>query len=213
MLERVEKRAAYSQDLVQRLMRSAYHVRYDGGPQALTASSLADSLLENYPFPDDRGPSIVEVVTVSDFVLAGSRELMYLVLSTLTQNSILALRGQAAPRLLIEIIGKPGGQHGGIIRVTDNGCGIPPEVLSRLTKEAVPSGWKTGQGGGMGLMFCQRVLEANGGRVSIESMVGKGASVTLTFRPIPDAISKGAVDDSTEGLSSAALSRPADVRL
>lgn len=183
MLERIEKRASYSQDLVQRLMRSAYHHRYDGGPQELTASSLVQSLLENYPFPDDRGAGFVDVVTVSDFVLQGSRELLYLVLSTLTQNSLLALKGQPSPRLVIEIIGNGVGQPGGMIRVTDNGCGVPPDLISKLAKEAVPSGWKDGhRGGGMGLMFAQRVLEANGGNVSVESMAGKGTSVTLTFR-------------------------------
>ncbi|MRD49379.1 hypothetical protein GHT07_19050 [Caenimonas koreensis DSM 17982] len=181
MLERVEKRAHYSQELVKRLMRSAYHVRYDGGPQALTASSLVQSLLENYPFPDDMGPDIVDVQREVDFILPGSRELLYLVLSTLTHNSLMALRGNPSPRLQIEIVGHSTGARGGMIRVTDNGCGVPLEVLSKLTKGAVPSSWKNGQGGGMGLVFAQRVMDANGGAVTVESVAGKGTTVTLSF--------------------------------
>lgn len=187
MLAWVERRAAYSQDIVQRFMRSAYHVRYDGEPQAMTASSIVASLRQNYPFPDDKR-NLVQVVTMSDFEIKGSRELMYLVLSTLIQNSLLALRKHPAPQLLVEIGARGSPERGGgTIRVTDNGCGVPPEVLSRLTKEAVPSGWQTEHGGGgMGLMFCQRVMEGTGGEISIESTAGKGTSVTLTFRAAPD---------------------------
>lgn len=185
LMRRAESRAVYCQGLVQRLMRSAYHVRYEGGPQALTATSLVHSLMENYPF-DENEREVVDVVTISDFILGGSRELLYLVLSTLVQNSFLALRGQSSPRVVIEILGESPAATAGIIRVTDNGCGVAPDLLAKLTREAVPSGWANVAGGGMGLFFCQRVLEATGGTVTVQSMVGKGTSVTLKFGPAPD---------------------------
>lgn len=182
LLRRAETRAVYCQGFVQRLMRSAYHVRYDGGPQALTATSLVSSLMENYPF-DEGERDAVDVITVADFMLGGSRELFDMVLSTVVQNSFLALRDTSSPRVVIEIVGSSLSRSTGIIRVTDNGCGMSADLLAKLTKEFVPSGWANGVGGGMGLMFCQRVLEAHGGEVSVESMVGKGTTVTLNFGP------------------------------
>ena len=69
------------------------------------------------------------------------------------------------------------------IRVVDNGPGIPPEVLGRLTREPVTTRAATG-GSGMGLMFCQRVMQAISGAIEVQSVPGEGASVTLYFRAL-----------------------------
>jgi PAS domain S-box-containing protein len=65
-----------------------------------------------------------------------------------------------------------------VIRVSDNGIGIPPEHLNRVfdpfftTKPA-------GSGVGLGLSLCQRIILANRGTIRIDSEVGKGTSVTI----------------------------------
>ena len=64
----------------------------------------------------------------------------------------------------------------------DNGPGIPPEVVAKLTKEPVTT--RAGSGGsGMGLMFCQRVMQAINGSIRVESTLGEGTLVTLFFQP------------------------------
>ena len=65
-----------------------------------------------------------------------------------------------------------------LMRVTDNGIGIPPEHLSRVfdpfftTKPA-------GAGVGLGLSLCQRIILANQGTIRIDSEIGKGTTVTI----------------------------------
>jgi signal transduction histidine kinase len=72
-----------------------------------------------------------------------------------------------------------------LMRVADNGIGIPPEHLSRVfdpfftTKPA-------GAGVGLGLSLCQRIILANLGTIRIDSEIGKGTAVTICL-PISEA--------------------------
>ena len=59
-------------------------------------------------------------------------------------------------------------------------------MLARLTREPVTTRSETG-GNGMGLMFCQRVMQSIGGSIEIESEVGRGAAMTLYFQPCDNA--------------------------
>jgi signal transduction histidine kinase len=65
-----------------------------------------------------------------------------------------------------------------LMRVIDNGIGIPPEHLGRVfdpfftTKPA-------GAGVGLGLSLCQRIILANFGTIRIDSEIGKGTTVTI----------------------------------
>jgi PAS domain S-box-containing protein len=65
-----------------------------------------------------------------------------------------------------------------IMKVSDNGVGIPPENLERVfdpfftTKPA-------GAGAGLGLSLCQRIILNNQGTIKVESKVGKGTTVTI----------------------------------
>ncbi|WP_427912184.1 ATP-binding protein [Ramlibacter sp. MMS24-I3-19] len=53
-------------------------------------------------------------------------------------------------------------------------------MLGRLTREPVTTRAHAG-GNGMGLLFCQRVLQSAGGSVRVESTVGQGTTVLLSF--------------------------------
>jgi len=66
-----------------------------------------------------------------------------------------------------------------VIRISDNGCGVPPENLSRLydpfftTKEV-------GRGTGQGLAICHSIIvDKHGGTISAGSKVGTGTEFTL----------------------------------
>ena len=73
-----------------------------------------------------------------------------------------------------------------IMRVSDNGVGIPPENLERVfdpfftTKPA-------GAGAGLGLSLCQRIILNNQGTIKVESKVGKGTTVTICLPASVDA--------------------------
>lgn len=179
-LQRAERRALYCQSLVATFVQSARDAYPGAAPQTVSAASLLGSLVDEYPF-EDRERHWVSTELRQDFRLPGRRDLLYLVLCTLTKNAILALRDTAEPRLRIEVDCAPGpGAPRAWIRFIDNGPGIAPEVLARLTREPVTTRAATG-GNGMGLMFCQRVMQAAGGAIRLQSALGQGTMVELAF--------------------------------
>ena len=171
-------------------MQSARDAYPGSAPAKLRASQLVSTLLNDYPFENDER-AWVSCDLRGDFELPGQRDLLYLVLCTLTKNAMLALRGSAQPQLHITLETLPDVQtsghtgHSAAIRFTDNGPGIAPEILSRLTHEPVTT--RAHQGGsGMGLLFCRRVVQSMGGQIEVRSGPGAGASVTLLFKPEPN---------------------------
>jgi two-component system response regulator PhcR len=184
-LERAERRALYCQSLVSTFVQSARDAYPDATPQSITASSLVEALLDEFPFEEnERACAAIEVR--HDFRLPGRRDLLYLVLCTLTKNALIAMRGRPGRHLALCVdsdpAAPPGRRHW--IRVQDKGPGIPPEVLAKLTREPVTTRADTG-GSGMGLMFCQRVMQTLNGSIDIQSTLGQGTAVTLFFQQFP----------------------------
>jgi len=75
----------------------------------------------------------------------------------------------------------PGLPHGAaVIRVSDTGPGIPPDVRARLftpfftTKPA-------GKGTGLGLALTRSIVEDHGGTIEVESRAGQGATFTISL--------------------------------
>jgi signal transduction histidine kinase len=69
------------------------------------------------------------------------------------------------------------------IRVSDTGSGIPRQYLSRVFEKffRVPS-QSGGGGAGLGLAIVKDIIEAHGGRISIDSEEGRGTTVRFTLR-------------------------------
>jgi len=179
-LERAERRALYCQSLVSTFVQSARDAYPGAPPQSGAASSLITALLDEFPFENDERSWLTSKV-VADFGLPGRRDLLYLVLCTLTKNALIALRGAASPSLRIEAGVDTAPARQPWIRFVDTGPGIPPEVLAKLTREPVTTRAQSG-GSGMGLMFCQRVMQSIGGSIEIDSTPGVGTSVQLNFK-------------------------------
>ncbi|HEX6107195.1 MAG TPA: ATP-binding protein [Gemmatimonadales bacterium] len=64
----------------------------------------------------------------------------------------------------------------GCIRVTDDGSGIPAELLPRIFE---PRFSTTTSGSGLGLAIVRRLVEGWGGRIEVESEVGQGTVATV----------------------------------
>jgi len=71
-----------------------------------------------------------------------------------------------------------------LIRVSDQGIGIPPEELERVFErfyrvenEIIQSV----RGAGLGLAVCQGIIEAHGGRIWVESTIGVGSNFYFTL--------------------------------
>jgi PAS domain S-box-containing protein len=75
------------------------------------------------------------------------------------------------------------------IEVEDTGIGIPPEELPLLFNEfrQLPNSRRADQGTGLGLALTRHIIEAQGGTVSVRSILGKGSVFTaeLPVSPAP----------------------------
>jgi two-component system response regulator PhcR len=183
-LERAERRALYCQSLVSTFVQSARDAYPGSQPQSVQASSLVKAVLDEFPFERDERSWVASEI-IEDFGLPGRRDLLYLVLCTLAKNALIALRDTTAPSLRIDagVDRHDGGEvRRPWLRFVDNGPGIPPEVLAKLTREPVTTRAEAG-GNGMGLMFCQRVMQSIGGSIDIDSAPGAGTAVHLYFKP------------------------------
>lgn len=68
------------------------------------------------------------------------------------------------------------------LRVRDYGIGIPPEAQERIFQRFERAASSREYGGlGLGLYITQRIIEAHGGRISLESTPGEGAAFTVVL--------------------------------
>ena len=71
-----------------------------------------------------------------------------------------------------------------VLSVADNGCGIPPELLSRVTQpffRADKSRSRAQGHAGLGLALVSRIVELHGATLEIESEVGQGTTMRIRF--------------------------------
>jgi two-component system NtrC family sensor kinase len=64
------------------------------------------------------------------------------------------------------------------ITITDNGCGIPPEVIDRIFEPFFTTR-PPGHGTGLGLSTCYDIVKKHGGTIDVASTVGKGTKFTI----------------------------------
>ncbi|WP_128893968.1 sensor histidine kinase [Longirhabdus pacifica] len=68
-----------------------------------------------------------------------------------------------------------------VIEITDNGTGIQKQHLHKVKDPFFTTKSKEGLNFGLGLAYCSHVLSKHGGSLSIDSTVGEGTTVSLTF--------------------------------
>jgi len=146
----------------------------------VSAGGLVGALLDTYPFAGDQR-SWVEVEMHGDFPVQTLPNCVALVLSSVMSNALRALVDVAAPSLRFVVVAQPRPE----IRISDNGPGIPPEVMERLLVDPVTTHASAG-GSGLGMIFCNRVMQSFGGGIRIASASGAGTTVTLDFPNFKD---------------------------
>jgi two-component system NtrC family sensor kinase len=110
---------------------------------------------------------------------AGQMEQVFL---NILVNAGQALEGTPGGRLTITT-GTTGGGRWVFVRIEDCGAGIPEEDLARIFDPFFTT--KGPHGTGLGLSVSYGIVENHGGRIEVQSEVGKGTSFTVTL-PVED---------------------------
>lgn len=72
-----------------------------------------------------------------------------------------------------------------VFAVTDQGAGIPEDLQARIFEPFERFDSHSGLGTGLGLPVSRRMAEVLGGRLTVESSVGRGATFTLALPRVP----------------------------
>jgi signal transduction histidine kinase len=73
------------------------------------------------------------------------------------------------------------GSGGAVVRVTDDGPGVPPDALPRLFAPFYQVPGREGRGSGLGLAIAARAVELHGGTLAAAPADGGGLAVTATL--------------------------------
>lgn len=114
------------------------------------------------------------------------------VVENLVRNAREAMAEQAGSRVRATVE-RDGGQA--VVRVSDNGPGIPPEKLPFIFQ---PFHSTKGKGMGLGLAICREIVEAHAGRIEVESAVGQGTTFIVRLPLYGDGVTAG---DALPGLA------------
>ncbi len=66
------------------------------------------------------------------------------------------------------------------VKITDNGCGISKEEIRKIFN---PFQTSKLEGAGLGLTICYRIIQDHGSEITVDSVKGRGTTVTLKFHP------------------------------
>ncbi|ANH75441.1 his Kinase A domain protein [Ralstonia insidiosa] len=191
MLERVSKLAgaissevASAHSVIEMALASVTLERLDR--RTFAAHSLRECVemaVAQYPFQAGERERVHVQEFNADWRFLGSDTLLMYVLFNLLKNALHAI--QIARKGQIEITARQEGDSY-VLAVRDSATGIPPSVQRRIF-DPFFSTKHVGKGSGVGLTFCRRVMQAFGGRIHCESVVGEYTLFSMRF-PQPPAI-------------------------
>jgi signal transduction histidine kinase len=180
MLETIENAIIYSNKIINDLLEYLQDLKLkltETNPKAVVQSAL--SLLEV--------PEKIQIIdaTKDKSMVKADTEKMRNVFVKIIQNAIDAMpEGGTLTIKSRKVKGKLE------IAFKDTGAGMSEETLSKL-KGGVPLFTTKSKGMGFGLPICRRLVEAHGGKISVESMAGKGTTVTVAIPVNSEPVDEG----------------------
>ena len=113
--------------------------------------------------------------------ISGNSQRLEQVVINLINNSCEALRGKEKAITITSSFDST--ENLVKLSVQDEGCGIDPQSLTKITDPFYTSKRSLG-GTGLGLSVSAGIIEEHGGLLHFESKIGHGTTATITFNPI-----------------------------
>jgi nitrogen fixation/metabolism regulation signal transduction histidine kinase len=116
------------------------------------------------------------ILRETDLSIQADASLLEQVLINLIVNAIEAVKDQPEPKIALSA------EHGAnkkvLIKVADNGPGIPDEVLEKIF---IPFFSTKKSGSGIGLSLCKQIVMLHKGTLQVQSIEGKGTVFIITL--------------------------------
>jgi two-component system, OmpR family, phosphate regulon sensor histidine kinase PhoR len=147
---------------------------------------VADSL---QTLARDRDVEVKATGTQRPLLVPGDHDELIRVFENLVENALKYAASGKRVDIALSVAEAPDGKREARVAVRDRGPGIAPEHLPRLTERfyRVDVSESRAQGGtGLGLALVKHILNRHGGRLTIESVLGQGATFTAHL-PMADA--------------------------
>lgn len=106
---------------------------------------------------------------LKEVLVFADKEQMHSMLSNLFRNAVQAIPGERKGKIIVDLSVK---ERKALIRIQDNGVGIPDDLKEKLF---TPNFTTKSSGMGLGLAIVKRVVETADGRIWFESEQGRGA--------------------------------------
>ncbi|MGF7088081.1 diguanylate cyclase (GGDEF)-like protein [Kroppenstedtia sanguinis] len=117
------------------------------------------------------GHELVARPPASPVIVEADTEQLKQVLINLVQNGLESLKSKG----MVSVSWKETGDRV-VVRIRDSGSGIPPEHMSRIFD---PFFSTKGDGTGMGLSICHRIISEHGGQIHVTSQPGCGTTFNI----------------------------------
>lgn len=137
---------------------------------AIDKETMADcitSALERYPYEEQHERKLININDLNDFEFMGNKELMIHVLFNLIKNALYFIEQMNKGEITIwtEI-----GTYKNTLHFKDTAKGMSQTQLAQIFDEFFSD---TGIGTGIGLYFCKKVIEAFGGSIECNTLLGE----------------------------------------
>ena len=177
--ERIMNRAGYLQNIGNSLLKLAMLRDYTPKMQNISVKNLFDDIAKTI-IPQMESAGVKFTCKLDADVLTGQEDLIKSLMLNLCHNALKACTPNKGA-IYLEAVGGVGSIT---LSVTDNGCGIPVESLRKVTEPFYRVDKARNQkdgGAGLGLALCRKIAEVHGTEMIIESALGKGTVVEITF--------------------------------
>ncbi len=124
---------------------------------------------------DEKDISIKTNFPKEQLEITADEGLLRQVLINVLSNAMDAVKGIENPEIIVGAYKK---SNQTMITVTDNGCGMSPEVRDQIF---IPFFTTKEDGNGIGLSLSRQIIHRHGGSMSVESTEGKGTTVTVVL--------------------------------
>jgi signal transduction histidine kinase len=128
------------------------------------------------PTLEQKNIELETILKDTDLVLEADTDLIEQILINLVVNAMEAVKDSPRPGIILTAYisnnRKP------VIKVADNGHGIPPEVLDKIF---IPFFSTRKSGSGIGLSLCKQIMMLHKGTIQVHSKEGEGTAFLLQF--------------------------------